>query len=109
MRSWSLSSCAGIGLPVDLVELPGFGARRLTPVGSDAAEPPAAVAAHLDDRMNDEVHGQLGAGEHDPDRVDEEWLVVGDDHDEGVRRLEAVARLLGIEHLHQRLSGRAPS
>ncbi len=54
------------------------------------------------------MHRQLGAGEDDTDGVDEERHVVGDDHDDRVRRFEAVTRLIRVEDSHQRLA-RSPA
>ncbi len=69
----------GIGLTIDLVELPRFGLLRLTAVGAEAGEAPASVAADLEHRMNDEMHRDAGASEGDADRLDEKGSVIGDD------------------------------
>src|SRR5439155_15394137 len=44
-----------IGLPVDLVELPGFGVRGLRSVGAYVDEPSARVAPGFEHRMHDQV------------------------------------------------------
>ncbi len=95
-----------IGLPVDLIHLPAFRVSFARPIGAELVQTAAAVAPHLDDRVDDQVHRQLGAREDDPDRIDQEWHVIGHDHHDRVRTLEAVACGIGIEDAHQRLPRR---
>ena len=56
--------------------------------------------------MGEQVHGEPALRAHHAERVDQERHVVGDDHDDGVRGGEAVARRLRVEHAHQRLAAR---
>jgi hypothetical protein len=75
--------------------------RRLGAVAADVGELAAAVAARLQHRVHDEVHGQLRAGEGHAEGVDQERHVVRDREHERVAALETVALRLGIEHPHQ--------
>ena len=81
--------------------------RGLSAVAADVDQLSAAVAAHLQHRVHDQVHGELRPGEGHAERVDQERHVVGDREHQRVRRLEAVAVRLGIEHLHQSAARRA--
>ncbi len=94
-----------IGLPVDLVQLPRLG---MSPVPAELGQTAAAVPPDFDDRMHDQMDGELGPAEDDAHRVDQEGHVVGDDHDQGMRRLEAIAGGVRIEHPHPGLAGHAP-
>jgi hypothetical protein len=77
-------------------------------VGADIDELPAAVTAHLQHRVHDQVDREVGAAEGHAERIDQEGHVVGDREHQGVRRLEAIRVRVGIEHAHQRAAGRAP-
>ncbi len=77
----------------------------LRPVAAEGAaihcrEAAAPVAANVENRVDDQVHGHLCLAEDNADRVDQEWHVVGDDHDQGVGRLESIPLRVGIEHAH---------
>ena len=80
-----------IGLTVDLVQLPGFRPVRLAAVRAQAGQAAAPITADLEHRVNDEMHGEAGAGEGDTDGVDQKGPVIGHDLHQRVRRLEAIA------------------
>jgi hypothetical protein len=60
---------------------------------------------HVQNRVNDHVDGKLGAPEDDSYRVNQEGRVVGDEHDDSVRRLEPIALRVRVEDSYQRLCG----
>ena len=53
--------------------------------------------------MHDQMDGNFRLAEDDAQGVHEEGHVVGDDHDERVGALKAVAGAIGVEHLDERL------
>ena len=61
------------------------------PLAADVEQRPRAVAAHLQYRVHDQVHGELGAAEGHAEGVDQERHVVGDREHQRMRGLEAVA------------------
>ena len=69
---------------VDFVELPRLGVDGLGAVGADINEVPAAVAARLQHRVHDQVHGELRAAEGHAEGVHQERHVVGDREHQGM-------------------------
>jgi hypothetical protein len=87
-----------VRLAVDLDHLPGLGPRILRRVVEvDRLQQAAPVADHGQDRVGEQVDGKSSLRAHHAERVDQEGHVVGDDHDDRVRRDEAVAPRLRVE------------
>ncbi len=92
-----------VRLAVDLDHLPGLELRaRRRVVEVDRLQPAAPVADHGEDRVREQVDGETRLRAHHAERVDQERLVVRDDHDDRVRRGEAVAFRVRVEDPHQR-------
>src|ERR1700761_8398481 len=91
-----------IGLAVDFVELPGLGLCLARTVRTQLHEFAARIPMDIQNRVNDQMDSNLRTTEDDPQRVDQEWRIVCDEHDEGVGRFETVVRALRIEYEYQR-------
>ena len=78
------------------------------PCGSTSSSSPVGVAAHLDDRVDDQVDAEAAPVELHADRVDQERHVVGHDLDGRVRRLPAVRLELGVVDADLGRARRAP-
>ena len=67
----------------------------------------AAVALDAEHGMDNQVDGDLRPAEDDAQRIHQERHIVGDDHDERMRGLKAIAAAVRIEDLDERLTGTA--
>src|SRR5882724_1518139 len=101
-----LLELTGVGLTVYLIQLPGLRAGVVGPIRAQLDQAAAAIPADIQYRVNDQVDCNFGSPEDDAKRVNQEGRVVGDDHDHGMRRLEAIALRVRVEYAHQRLPGR---
>ena len=92
-----------VRLAVDLDHLPRLELRaRRRVVQVDRLQPAAPVADHGEDRVREQVDGETCLRAHHAERVDQERLVVRDDHDDRVRRGEAIPFEVRVEDPHQR-------
>ena len=91
---------------VDFEELPGLRQRMLRRLALVAhrAQRPAALALYMQYRVRNEMNRESRLVDRNAHRVDEKRHVLGGHDDEGMGTCEAVARWVGIEHPHQRLS-----
>ncbi len=87
-----------IALPIDLDmhEAFGLGVRCRLAAHGDAAEPARGVALHGEDRMDREVDREAVPIELHGHAVDQKRHVVGDDLDDGMRRLPAMLLRWGL-------------
>ncbi len=100
-----------VRLAVDLEVQPRLGDRAVVRFmvvrDRELAHRAVGVAAHVEDRVDHEVHAEVVTFERHRDRVDEERHVVVHDLDERVRRFPAVDRARRCVHPHARTAGGA--